>query len=112
MEAFAHYAKRLPLDVRLFPQYMDEERLSRVLPAMRTPRVGGCMKWELDGSVGSHTAAFETPYINGSQGSLYFETEKLEKTVRNLAERYFAVSAHAIGELAIEQLVGIYERLQ
>lgn len=111
VEAFAHYAKRLPLDVRLFPQYMDEERLSRVLPTMRTPRVGGCMKWELDGSVGSHTAAFETPYINGSQGSLYFETEKLEKTIRNLAERGFTVSAHAIGELAIEQLVGIYERL-
>ena len=102
-------AQRMPLDVRLFPQYMDEAKLARVRKAMAKPRVGGCMKWETDGSVGSRTAAFSRPYRDGSQGSLYFETEELAATLRSFAERGYMTSAHAIGDAAIDQLVGILD---
>lgn len=109
-EMIAFLAQRFPLDVRLFPQYMDQAKIDRVLPRMRTKRVGGCMKWELDGSVGSSTAAFRRPFVNGRQGSLYFEDGFLEEKVRNLAAHGYLVSAHAIGERAIEQLVDCYEQ--
>ena len=68
-ELTALIAQRLPLDVRLFPQYMDEKKLEAVRGRMGAARVGGCMKWELDGSVGSRTAAFASPYLDGTHGS-------------------------------------------
>ena len=110
-ELIARLARKFPLDVRLFPEYMDEAKREAVNPLMGAARVGGCGKWELDGSVGSHSAAFRTPYNDGSRGELYFPTEQLEETVSSLAARGFQVSAHAIGEEAIDQLVGIYGRL-
>ncbi|MCI8366070.1 MAG: amidohydrolase family protein [Eggerthellaceae bacterium] len=108
-ELSAFLARRMPLDVRLFPQYMDEAKLARVERPMARRRVGGCMKWETDGSVGSRTAAFSRPYRDGSQGARYFETEELAATVASFAERGYMVSAHAIGDAAIDQLVGILD---
>ncbi|MCL2757012.1 MAG: amidohydrolase family protein [Coriobacteriia bacterium] len=105
----AFLAQGFPLDVRLFPQYMDEAKLKRVLPRMAEKRVGGCMKWELDGSIGSRTAAFARPYKDGSQTPLYFEHDVIAKTVEGFAQRGFFISVHAIGELAIDQIVGILE---
>lgn len=110
-EATAFLAQRLPLDVRLFPQYVDEKKVQAILPRMGTKRVGGCMKWELDGSIGSRTAAFSHPYTDGSQGSLYFDSNELFEHVKEFAEKDYLVSAHAIGELAIDQLVDILERV-
>ena len=110
-ELTALLAQRFPLDVRLFPQYMDEAKLEKVLPRMGANRVGGCMKWELDGSVGSRTAAFSEPYSDGSMGSLYFDTDELASTIEGFASRGFMVSAHAIGDTAIDQLVGIFEQV-
>lgn len=108
-ELTALIAQRLPLDVRLFPQYMDEKKLEAVRGRMGAARVGGCMKWELDGSVGSRTAAFASPYLDGTQGALYFDDAELRRTVEGFAARGFMVSAHAIGETAIDQLVDIYD---
>ena len=110
-ELTARLAQRFPIDVRLFPQYMDQEKLKRVLPRMGANRVGGCMKWELDGSVGSRTAAFSDPYTDGSEGSLYFDTDELTQTIGDFADRGFMVSAHAIGDAAVDQLVGILEQV-
>nr|WP_270297986.1 amidohydrolase family protein [Eggerthella sinensis] len=92
-----------------FPQYMDEKKLEAVRGRMGAARVGGCMKWELDGSVGSRTAAFASPYLDGTQGALYFDDAELRRTVERFAARGFIVSAHAIGEAAIDQLVDIYD---
>lgn len=110
-ELIAFLAQRFPLDVRLFPQYMDQTKLHAVLPRMAANRIGGCMKWELDGSVGSRTAAFCEPYADGSQGSLYFDTDELSRTIEGFASRGFMVSAHAIGDAAVDQLTGIFERV-
>lgn len=110
-ELAAFLARRLPQDVRLFPQYMDKAKLSRVEKHMLARRVGGCMKWETDGSVGSRTAAFSRPYLDGTQGSKYFATEELAATIADLAEGGYMVSAHAIGDAAIDQLVGILDEV-
>lgn len=110
-ELTALIAQRFPLDVRLFPQYMDEKKLAAVRGRMGAARVGGCMKWELDGSVGSRTAAFPQPYLDGTQGTLYFDDDELRHTIEGFAKRGFMVSAHAIGESAIDQLVAIYEQV-
>lgn len=106
-ELAAFIATRLPIDVRLYPQYMDEGKLARVRSKMASSRVGGCMKWETDGSVGSRTAAFSEPYKDGTQADLYFETEELARVIHHLAHEGYQVSAHAIGDRAIDQLVGI-----
>ena len=109
-ELIAKFAQRFPIDVRLYPQYMDEVKLQRVQPLMRTRRAGGCMKWELDGAIGSLTAAFDRPYSNGKQGTTYFTDEFIEQEIEDLEARDFSVSAHAIGETAIRQLVTAFEK--
>jgi len=108
----AYLAQRFPLDVRLFPQYMDEKKLNAVLRCMGKKRVGGCLTWELDGSIGSRNAAFARPYKDGTQGSLYFEDEVIAKQISKYAEKDFFVTVHAIGDLAIAQLVGILETVK
>lgn len=108
-ELAAFLAQRLPLDVRLFPQYLDEAKLARVRPRMGAARVGGCMAWETDGSVGSRTAAFSRPYRDGTRGSLYFDTADLADAVGRLAAQGYQVTAHAIGDAAIDQLVGVLD---
>ena len=110
-ELTALLAQRLPIDVRLYPQYMDERKVAAVARRMAVPRVGGCVKWELDGSVGSRTAAFDAPYDDGTVAGTYFGDEELERTVRSFAQRGFQVTAHAIGEKAIDQLLGVYGRM-
>lgn len=108
----ARLARRFQIDVREFPQYMDEKKLSRMLPYMAKKCVGGCMKWQLDGSVGSHTAAFSQPFKDGGQGELYYSDEFLSDTIERFDKQGFLVTAHAIGDVAIDQLVGIYETMQ
>ncbi len=108
-ELAAFLAQRLPIDVRLFPQYLDERKLARVRPRMAAARVGGCMAWETDGSVGSRTAAFSRPYRDGTRGSLYFDTAELADAVGRLAGQGYQVTAHAIGDAAIDQLVGVLD---
>lgn len=110
-EMIAALAQRFPIDVRLFPQYMDRTKLASVDARMKTPRVGGCMKWELDGSVGSRTAAFRDPYRDGSTGELYFSDDELRAAVAAFAQEGRLVSAHTIGERAIDQLLSIYENV-
>lgn len=110
VELMAFLAQRFAIDVRLFPQYMDEEKLLRVLPRMRRKRVGGCMKWELDGAIGSQSAAFDRPYENGVQAPTYFTDEFIDGKIADLISRGFVVSAHAIGETAIRQLTDAFEK--
>lgn len=110
VELMAFLAQRFAIDVRLFPQYMDEEKLLRVLPRMRRKRVGGCMKWELDGAIGSQSAAFDRPYENGVQAPTYFTDEFIDGKIADLISRGFVVSAHAIGEAAIRQLTDAFEK--
>lgn len=110
-ELAAFIAQRLPIDVRLFPQYMDEAKLARVRSKMAAPRVGGCMKWEMDGSVGSRTAAFFEPYKDGTRAEPYFRADELERILQRFAHEGYQMSAHAIGDRAIDQLVDVLATL-
>jgi len=102
-------ARRMDLDVRLFPQYLDLDVLKKTGPKMRSLRIGGCGKWELDGSVGSHSAAFYHPYKDtGASGTLYHSGEEVEELIRQGLENGVQTSAHAIGTAAIDQIVEAY----
>ncbi len=108
----AFVASRMEIDVRLFPQYMELERAEKYHRLQRFPRAGGCGSWELDGSVGSHSAAFYVPFIdNGEKGHCYYRDEFILGKVREAHEKGIQLSSHAIGEAAIDQIVGCYEKV-
>lgn len=105
-------AARMELDVRLFPQYMDFERLKPFQSLQVHPRAGGCGVWELDGAVGSRSAAFYQPYLGTDDpGHCYYATERIAEKVKDALARGIALTCHAIGEAAIDQIAGIYESL-
>ncbi|MDO4811350.1 MAG: amidohydrolase family protein [Eubacteriales bacterium] len=105
----AFLARRMDIDVRLFPQYMTLDRAEQLSPKLRCPRAGGCAAWELDGSVGSHSAAFYTPYADDSRmGHCYYKTETVAQKVAYALRQGIQLSSHAIGEAAIDQITGIY----
>ena len=111
--ALAFLAERMDIDVRLFPQYMDYDRLKSFGKKQKTLRAGGCGIWELDGSVGSHSAAFYEPYKdNGSQGHCYYESSKIKAKVKEALDKNIRLSCHAIGESAIDQITEIYGELE
>ncbi|WP_343209640.1 amidohydrolase [Anaerolentibacter hominis] len=104
--------RRMDIGVRFFPQYMDFPRTEYFRRFQKRPRVGGCGVWEMDGSVGSHSAAFYRPYRdNGARGDCYYPTEQIEDLVKAAYDRGYVVTAHAIGEKAIDQITGIMEKL-
>ena len=108
----AFLASRMDLDVRMYPQYMDYERIEPFFKKQRFPRAGGCGTWELDGAVGSHSAAFTQPYKdNGTVAGCYYDSDKIEGKVREALDRGIRLTCHAIGEGAIDQIMDIYEKL-
>lgn len=108
----AFVASRMEIDVRLFPQYMELERAEKYRRLQKFPRAGGCGSWELDGSVGSHSAAFYVPFIdNGEKGHCYYKDDFILGKVREAHEKGLQLSSHAIGEAAIDQIVNCYEKV-
>lgn len=109
----AFLSERMDIDVRLYPQYMDYSRLDFFRKKQKTLRAGGCGVWELDGSVGSHSAAFYEPYSdNGVQGHCYYKKEKIKEKVKEALSKNIRLSSHAIGESAIDQITEIYGELE
>lgn len=109
-KVLAVIAARMELNIRLFPQYMDFDRLKPFRSRQVHPRAGGCGVWELDGAVGSRSAAFYQPYLGTEDsGHCYYSTEKIAGKVKEALEQGITLTCHAIGEAAIDQIVGIYE---
>ena len=111
--ALAACAGQFPLAVRLFVQYTDIERAALFLPYMSDKRLGGCGAWEMDGSIGSRSAAFQTPYRNqaGHCGELYYSYEQCRKMVATALAADYQLTVHAIGTEAIEEILSVYEEL-
>ena len=68
----------------------------------------GAAKLFTDGSAGSLTAAFSRPYLAGEAGNtgvLCFETEELHGHLRRFHELGYQLAIHAIGDVAIEQVL-------
>ncbi|MGD9633661.1 MAG: amidohydrolase [Pirellulales bacterium] len=74
-------------------------------------QIGG-LKGFVDGSLGSHTAAFLEPYSDdpSSRGLLVNSEEDLEAWTDGAEKAGLQVAVHAIGDRAIRMQLGIYER--
>ncbi len=75
-------------------------------------RIGG-LKGFVDGSLGSHTAAFLEPFSDatGGRGLLVNTEEDLEKWTLGADKAGLQVVVHAIGDRAIRMQLDIYERV-
>jgi predicted amidohydrolase YtcJ len=67
----------------------------------------------LDGSFGSRTAWLREPYDDdaGTKGLRLYETSELIASARAALEKGFALSFHAIGDAALEQLLDMSDAL-
>lgn len=75
-------------------------------------RIGG-LKEFVDGSLGSHTAAFFQPFTDAPGDSGFFVTSEPElyKRIKSADSAGLHVMTHAIGDKAIHTLLNIYERV-
>jgi predicted amidohydrolase YtcJ len=75
-------------------------------------RVGG-LKGFVDGSLGSHTAAFHEPFTDAPKDRGFFVNtpEDLYTWISNADKADLHVIVHAIGDRANATLLGIYERV-
>jgi predicted amidohydrolase YtcJ len=73
----------------------------------------GCLKEFVDGSLGSHTAAFFEPYTDrpGDKGLFVIEETELYQRIKAADSAGLQVMTHAIGDRAIHVLLNIYERV-
>ena len=74
------------------------------------------LKLFTDGALGAHTAALNRPFIGGdfsggssNRGKLMYSDVALEKTIEGCLATGKALSVHAIGDRAIEQLMNTLE---
>ncbi len=108
----ARLARHFRVGVRLYLQYTDLARVAPYAKWMKHKRVGGCGDWEMDGAVGSHSAAFAEAYTDtGKTAACYFEQDAADRLCTEAEAQGYQIAAHAIGELAIRRLVDAYEKL-
>ncbi len=73
----------------------------------------GGLKGFVDGSLGSHTAAFHRPYTDQPTDKGFFinSAENLHQWIANADKNNFQVMVHAIGDSAIHSLLNVYEQI-
>ncbi|MCB9457592.1 MAG: amidohydrolase [Anaerolineaceae bacterium] len=65
-----------------------------------------------DGGLSGATAAISEPYkVTGETGVLRFETEELAELMWEAHAAGFRIGTHAIGDVTLDQVIGIYEGL-
>jgi predicted amidohydrolase YtcJ len=74
----------------------------------------GLVKGFVDGSLGSHTAAFKEDYTDapGNIGLFINTDEDLYNWISGADKNDIQVTVHAIGDAAIEKLLNIFERVE
>lgn len=71
-----------------------------------------CVKFFADGGLSGATAALSVPYkVTGGQGVLRFETDELTELMWEAHDAGFRIGTHAIGDVALEQIISVYEEL-
>jgi hypothetical protein len=112
----AESAGRLPVRLTMAmgggPDGIAEEALAK---GYVTGRGGarlrvGPVKFFTDGSAGGCTAAMRRPYENGATGVLIFPDRELDEMVGHYHGRGWQVAVHAIGDAAIDQTIGAFDR--
>ena len=73
----------------------------------------GALKEFVDGSLGSHTAAFFKPFVDtpGDSGFFVIDKNLLYREVKSADSAGLQVMVHAIGDKAIHTLLDVYERV-
>lgn len=73
----------------------------------------GLLKGFVDGSLGSHTAAFKRPYTDKPEDKGYFinSEENILKWAAKADTKGFQITVHAIGDSAISSLLKTYESI-
>jgi len=73
----------------------------------------GCLKGFVDGSLGSHTAAFKQPYTDqpNDYGLFLHEEAELYRWIASADSAGLHLLVHAIGDSAIACLLNIYQRV-
>jgi predicted amidohydrolase YtcJ len=70
------------------------------------------VKFFADGGLSGATAAISQPYkVTGNHGVLRFETEELLELMWEAHDAGFRIATHAIGDVALDQVIGVYEEL-
>lgn len=65
-----------------------------------------------DGGLSGATAAISQPYkVTGERGVLRFETDELTALMWEAHEAGFRIGTHAIGDVTLDQVIGVYETL-
>lgn len=109
----AGLARHFDVGVRLYLQYVDLDRVRPYRKWMSRPRVGGCGDWEMDGSVGSHSAAFPLPFSdNGKTAPCYYTQDFVDRLVSDADKAGYQMASHAIGESAVERILHALEQCQ
>lgn len=86
--------------LRIFIQSFD---ISKALKR-KLPRIGGCFKTALDGSITSRDAAMLEPYEGTeNKGILYYSDEELFKNLDRANRAGLQIQMHAIGDAAFSQ---------
>lgn len=71
-----------------------------------------CVKFFADGGLSGATAALSVPYREtGTRGVLRFDDDELFELMWEAHDAGFRIATHAIGDVAIEQVLSCYERL-
>ena len=124
LEVFARAAKANTLTTRIYAATpLDQWEKLRDAVAAKTYggadgrgdewlRVGG-LKGFMDGSLGSHTAAFDEPFADApkDRGLLVNPPEKMYEWISGADKAGLHVMVHAIGDRAIGLLIDIFERV-
>lgn len=70
------------------------------------------VKFFADGGLSGATAAISVPYkVTGEQGVLRFDSEELLELMWEAHDAGFRIATHAIGDIALEQVISTYEIL-
>ena len=110
-ELFAETIEDVALDVALWLGTAEVERVAE----MGLPRIGG--DFFLDGSFGSHTAWMKDPYIEPppaggpASGIAYRGDDELFDFFMRAQSAGLQTGVHAIGDAAIEQAIGCWEKV-
>lgn len=104
-EVLERHATRLPVEV---VPYLATSDLGTVLDRPLS-RVGGDLA--LDGSIGARTAWLAEPYLDGGCGISYHDAEGLFRLLHDAHVAGLQVGLHVIGDAAIEQALGAWERV-
>lgn len=108
-------AGRLPIRVNLlFIRRPDGGSQTYPLPEKHLSAMLRCdsVKFFTDGGLSGATAAVSVPYKEtGTQGVLRFTDADLYELALEAHLNGFRIGAHAIGDVALDQLLGVYERL-